>query len=91
MTTTFRYADEILAGFPDNQAKLITAENLRDFVVSTKSGGAQIIEETTFVVPITAGVAVDINPLLPAPVTAGVLWTADGNNRATPNYAAATT
>ncbi len=87
--TTFRYGEENLAAAPDNTSGLIDAVHLRDLIVSNRSGGVQILETTPFTVPITNGVPVSINPLLPAPTVAGVLWSADANNRAFPNYAAA--
>ncbi len=85
--TTFRYGEENLAAAPDNTSGLIDAVHLRDLIVSNRSGAVQILETTPFTIPITSGVPVSINPLLPAPTVAAVLWSADGNNRAFPNYA----
>ena len=65
-------------------------EHMRNVVVSQRSGGVSITQSgTPFTVPVTAGVPTLINPLLPSAVVQGVLWTADGNNRATPNYTVA--
>ena len=62
---------------------------MRDMIVSSRSGGVNITEEATFSITITDGVPVLVNPLLPSPEVGGVLWVADANNRAIPNYAAA--
>ena len=89
MAQTLRYGDENLASFPDNVSQLITPVNVRDLIVSSRSGGVNIIDSATFTITITDGVPVLVNPLLPAPEVGGVLWVADANNRAIPNYAAA--
>ena len=88
MATTLRYGEELVAGFPDNAQGLITAEAMRDTIVSQRSGGAQITDDTGFTAPITAGVPTQINPILPSPTISSGLWAADGNNRLFPNYAA---
>lgn len=89
MANNLVYGEESIASAPDNTTGLISADTLRSIIVSQRSGGAQVYEDTAFTVPITAGVPVSINPLLPSPSVGGVLWTADGNNRLTPNYATA--
>ena len=85
--TTLRYGEELIASFVDNTQGLITAENMRDTVASQRSGGGQVQNATTFTVPITDGVPVSINPLLPNPVIGNGFWKADGNNRQYPDYA----
>ncbi len=89
MAENMLYGDQVLALFPNNTQGLIQAEHMRSMWVSQKAGGMLVKETTQFTIPITDGVPVSINPLLPAPVTSGVLWVADGNNRGKPNYAAA--
>ena len=89
MAETLKYGNELLAQFPDNQSQLIKPQDVRDLVVSQRTGGAIVTNTTEFVVPMTDGVPVAINPLLPNPNPAGVLWAIDANNRAFPNYGAA--
>ena len=88
MVTTLRYLDEVLGGFPDNTQGLITAEKERDFVISTSTGIGLLIDSTAVNIPITDGVPTIVNPLLLAPAFTEQLWTFDGNNFATSNYAA---
>ena len=89
MANNLVYGDESIASAPDNTTGLISADTLRSIIVSQRSGGAQVFDDTGFTVPIVSGVPVSINPLLPSPSVGGVLWTADGNNRLYPNYATA--
>lgn len=86
MAQTLKYLDQLLAGYPDNTAGLISAENIRDHLVST-IGGRGLIENTAnFTIPITSGVWTSINQLLPSPIHSEVLWTFDGNNLLHSNY-----
>ena len=89
MTVPMRYGSENFDSFPDNTQGLIKASDMRSLVASAVQGGVSVIEETAFTVPIANGVPVSINPLLPSPTVAGVLWTTDGNHRALPNYSVA--
>ena len=86
MATTLRYGEANLAAFPDNTSGLISAENMRDFVVSTRTSFINISDDTPFTASMSSGVPTLINPLLPSPTVNGVLWKADGNNRAYQDY-----
>ena len=88
MAETLKYGEELLASFPDNQTGLITAEHMRNAVVSAVSGGLKITERDSFTAPMDSGVVTLINPLLPSPDVHGTLWATDTNNRAFQNYAA---
>ena len=88
MAQTLRYGDASLALFPDNTQGLIDAVEIRDVIVSQRSGGANVQDGAGFTVPIVDGVPVALNPLLTAPVLAPGLWGIDANNRLFPNYAA---
>ena len=89
MATTLRYGEELVAGFPDNAQGLITAEAMRDTIVSQRSGGGLVFDHNAFDVPVVLGTPVNINPLLPSPTVGQGLWGTDANNRQFPNYAAA--
>jgi hypothetical protein len=85
--TELLYLDEVLAGYPDNTAGLITPLNVRNHVVSTIRGVGFLDSPTTINLPVENGVGVIINPLLlDAASTQGTLWTFDGNNLAISNY-----
>ena len=89
MAEEFLYGDQTLALFPDNTSGLISAQAMRSFLVSIKSGGMFVEENALFTIPIVSDTPVSINPLLPSPISGGTLWIADGNNRGLPNYQAA--
>ena len=87
--TELLYLDEVLAGYPDNTAGLITPLNARNHVVSTIRGVGFLDSPTTITLPILNGSGTIINQLLlDAVATQATLWTFDGNNFAISNYAA---
>ena len=87
--TELQYLDQVLAGYPDNTAGLITPLNVRNHLVSTIVGVGFIDSPTTITIPVLDGVGTIINPLLlDAASTTQTLWTFDGNNLATSNYGA---
>jgi hypothetical protein len=89
--TELLYLDDVLDGYPDNTAGLITPVNSRNHVVSTIRGVGFIDSPTTITLPVENGVGVIINPLLlDAVFTQATLWTFDGNNLAVSNYGALT-
>ncbi len=87
MAQTLLYGSEVLAGFPDNTAGLITPEDVRAFTVSSLVGQGFLETTTQITVPIISGTPVAVNPLLTGITTAGDLWLVDGNNNLTPDYA----
>jgi hypothetical protein len=86
MATTLRYLDEILANLPDNTAKLITPENVRDGFASVKVGLGYMYSTTEVTVAIDPDVWVALNPLLVNVTVADELWTFDANNYAKSDY-----
>jgi hypothetical protein len=89
--TELLYLDEVLAGYPDNTAGLITPLNARNHVVSTIRGVGFLDSATTITLPVLNGTGTLINPLLlDAAFTQATLWTFDGNNFAISNYGSLT-
>ncbi len=86
MTQTLRYLDELIAASPDNTSGLILPVHRRDQIVSKAPGRGYVIDETEFTMPVTSGVFVAVNPLLPTPDVTVSLWAVDGNNFLLPNY-----
>lgn len=87
--TELQYLDEVLAGYPDNTAGLITPLQTRNHVVSTIRGVGFLDSPTTITIPILDGAGTIINPLLlDSEHTAATLWTFDTNQLAVSNYAA---
>jgi len=89
MAQTLRYLDELLGAAPDNTAGLISAEALRDFMVSMTQGSGFIADTTsqTLNIPLL-DMPLSINPLLLAPTEVGAGWSTDGNNFSFPEYVA---
>ena len=83
---TLRYADQLLAGFPDNVTGLISAENVRDFLVSILPGRGLLEETDNIALAIVADTWLSINPLLTNPDHTEMYWNFDGNNFAYPNH-----
>jgi len=89
MSETFRYMAQVLAGFPDNSQGIISAENIRDFVISAHNGGGALVSSDTVTIPITSNTPTDITQHVTSPQLYGSTWTFDGNNYAVANYTAA--
>ncbi len=77
---TFKTVTELGAGFPDNTTGLISAENVRDFLVSIVDGKGLLEVTDNVVLPVTSGVWTSINPLLTNAVHSETYWAFDGNN-----------
>jgi hypothetical protein len=89
MAETIRYMKDVISRFPDNTSGIITAEAMRDFIISIHDGGGALTSSDTVSIPIDADTPVAINPLVTNPEKLGVFWLFDGNNFAASNYAAA--
>jgi len=86
MAQTLRYVNELLASAPDNTSGLISAEALRDFMVSIVEGKGLLEATTNVTIPIVADTWVSINPLLVGVVHTETYWSVDGNNYMFPNH-----
>ena len=85
MAQTFRSLTELEASFPDNTTGIISAESIRDLVISIVEGKGLLEATTNITLPITDGAWTLINPLLQGVVSTSTFWGIDGNNFLFPN------
>ena len=88
MSQTLRYVNELLASAPDNSTGLISAEALRDFMISIVEGKGLLEATTNVTISIVADTWVSINPILVGAVHTETYWSVDGNNYMFPNHSA---
>jgi len=86
MSQTLQYLDGLLLAAADNISQLITAEVLRDYMVSAAQGAGFVADTTQITVPINPDIPVSVNPLLLGAESVGAGWDTDGNNYLFPNY-----
>jgi len=86
MAQSFKDVTELLAGFPDNTSGLISAANIRDFVVSIVEGKGLLEATDNVTINIVADTWVSINPLLLNAAHTETFWAFDGNNYAFSNH-----
>jgi len=86
MAQSFKNVTELLAGFPDNVTGLISAENVRDFLVSIVEGKGLLEATDNVTLPIVADTWISINPLLLNAAHTETFWAFDGNNYAFSNH-----
>jgi len=88
MAQTLRYGTELIAALPDNVTGIISAETMRDWLVSTIEGKGLLEATDNVTIPIVAGTWVAVNPLLINAVHTETYWGVDGNNFMFPNHSA---
>ncbi len=91
MAQTLRYGTELIAALPDNVTGIISAETMRDWLVSTIEGKGLLEATDNVTIPIVADTWVAVNPLLINAVHTETYWAVDGNNFMFPNHSAALT
>jgi len=89
MAQTLRYGTELIAALPDNVTGIISAETMRDWLVSTIEGKGLLEATDNVTIPIVADTWVAVNPLLINAVHTETYWAVDGNNFMFPNHSAA--
>ena len=88
MAQTLRYGTELIAALPDNVTGIISAETMRDWLVSTIEGKGLLEATDNVTIPIVADTWVAVNPLLINAVHTETYWGVDGNNFMFPNHSA---